>query len=71
MPEPEQSRTRQLLSDFAPKIVSLTEDVLLGDIRERAELSPRDRSLTTLAAPIATGSTKHRPATSPEHTRTA
>jgi len=61
MPEPEQSRTRQLLGDFAPKMVSLTEDVLFGDIWERAELSPRDRSLITLAALIATGSTEQLP----------
>jgi 4-carboxymuconolactone decarboxylase len=57
MPEHDQSRTRQLLGDFAPKMVSLAEDVLFGDIWERTELSPRDRSLTTVAALIATGST--------------
>ena len=56
MPEPARSRTRQLLGDFAPKMVSLTEDVLFGDIWERTELSPRDRSLTTVAALIASGS---------------
>ena len=61
MPEPEQSRTRQLLGDFAPKMVSLTEDVLFGDIWERTELSPRDRSLITIAALIATGSTEQLP----------
>ena len=61
MPEPEQTRTRQLLGDFAPKMVSLTEDVLFGDIWERNELSPRDRSLITVAALVATGSTEHLP----------
>ena len=61
MPEPEHSRTRQLLGDFAPKMVSLTEDVLFGDIWERTELSPRDRSLITVAALIATGSTQQLP----------
>jgi 4-carboxymuconolactone decarboxylase len=39
-------------------MVSLTDDVLFGDIWERAELSPRDRSLITVAALIATGSTE-------------
>ena len=61
MPAPEQSRTRQLLGDFAPKMVSLTEDVLFGDIWERNELSPRDRSLITIAALVATGSTEQLP----------
>ena len=49
MPEPQPSRAQQLLGDFAPKMVSLTDDVLFGDIWERAELSPRDRSLITVA----------------------
>ena len=61
MPEPEHSRTRQLLGDFAPKMVSLTEDVLFGDIWERTELSPRDRSLITVAALVAAGSTDQLP----------
>jgi len=42
-------------------MVSLTEDVLFGDIWRRTELSPRDRSLITLAALIATGSTDQLP----------
>ncbi len=46
------------LTDFAPKLVSVTEEVLFGDIWERPELSPRDRSLVTVAALVATGSTE-------------
>jgi 4-carboxymuconolactone decarboxylase len=61
MSETEQSRAQQLLSDFAPKMVSLNDDVLFGDIWERPELSPRDRSLITVAALIATGSTEQLP----------
>jgi 4-carboxymuconolactone decarboxylase len=61
MPEPGPSRTRQLLGDFAPKMVSPTEDVLFGDIWERIELSPRDHSLITVAALVATGSTDQLP----------
>ncbi|GAA1373674.1 carboxymuconolactone decarboxylase family protein [Streptomyces beijiangensis] len=41
------------LAGIAPKLVELTDNVLFGDVWERAELSPRDRSLitvTTLAA---------------------
>lgn len=44
-------------SDIAPKLADLTRDVLFGDIWERAALSPRDRSLITLAALVAL----HRP----------
>ena len=40
-------------------MISLTDEVLFGDIWERAELSPRDRSLITDATLIATGSTEH------------
>jgi 4-carboxymuconolactone decarboxylase len=33
MSEPEtQTRAQQLIGDFAPKLVSLTDDVLFGDI---------------------------------------
>jgi 4-carboxymuconolactone decarboxylase len=50
-----------MFGDFAPKLVSLTTDVLFADIWERAELAPRDRSLLTVAALIATGSTEQLP----------
>lgn len=59
MSEPkEQSRAQQLVGDFAPKLAQLTDDVLFGDVWERAELSPRDRSLVTVAALIANGNTE-------------
>jgi 4-carboxymuconolactone decarboxylase len=61
MSEPPPSRAHELLGDFAPKMVSLTDDVLFGDIWERTELSPRDRSLITVAALIATGGTEQLP----------
>ncbi|WP_433455688.1 carboxymuconolactone decarboxylase family protein [Streptomyces sp. CA-142005] len=35
---------------MAPKLVELTDDVLFGEVWERAELSPRDRSLVTVTA---------------------
>ena len=58
MSEPkEQSRAQQLMGDFAPKLADLTDDVLFGDVWGRAELSPRDRSLITVAALIANGNT--------------
>ena len=53
-----QTRAQQLIGDFAPKLVSLTDDVLFGDIWARSELSPRDRSLITVAALISGGNTE-------------
>ena len=35
---------------FAPKLMEVTDDVLFGDIWERPGLSPRERSLITVAA---------------------
>jgi 4-carboxymuconolactone decarboxylase len=47
-----------MIGDFAPKLVSLTDDVLFGDVRARPELSPRDRSPVTVAALVAGGNTE-------------
>src|SRR5437899_2905476 len=51
----EQTPAQRLVGDFAPKLVSLTDDVLFGDVWARTELSPRDRSMITCAALIAGG----------------
>jgi 4-carboxymuconolactone decarboxylase len=40
---------------IAPGLATLTDDVLFGDVWTRPELSPRDRSLVTISALIATG----------------
>lgn len=62
MSEPRgQSRAQQLMGDFAPKLAELTDDVLFGDVWARPELSPRDRSLITVAALIANGNTEQLP----------
>ncbi|MBI2760224.1 MAG: carboxymuconolactone decarboxylase family protein [Chloroflexi bacterium] len=37
------------IRDVTPKLAELTEQVLFGDVWERAELSKRDRSLITVA----------------------
>jgi len=50
-----QSDMEKMFGDFAPKLVSLTDDVLFGDVWEREGLSPRDRSLTTIAGLLAAG----------------
>lgn len=57
----QQTPAQQLIGDFAPKLVSLTDDVLFGDIWEREELSKRDRSLITVAALVAVGNTEQLP----------
>jgi len=57
----EPSRAQKLVGDFAPKLAELTDDVLFGDVWERAELAPRDRSLVTVAALIVGGNTEQLP----------
>ena len=44
---------QNLIGDFAPKLVELTDGVLFDDVWERKELSKRDRSLITIAALVA------------------
>jgi 4-carboxymuconolactone decarboxylase len=46
-----------LQQKLAPGLATLTDDVLYGDLWRRPELSPRDRSLVTIAVLIATGKT--------------
>jgi 4-carboxymuconolactone decarboxylase len=49
-----QSRAAEnLIGNFAPKLVELTDRVLFDDVWERKQLSKRDRSLITVAALIA------------------
>jgi 4-carboxymuconolactone decarboxylase len=45
----DQTPMQRLVGDFAPKFVSLTDEVLFGDIWARPERAPRDRSLITVA----------------------
>ena len=53
-----QTPAQKLVGDIAPKLASLTDDVLFGDVWSRDALSPRDRSLITVAALIAGGNTE-------------
>ncbi|MBZ9700543.1 MULTISPECIES: carboxymuconolactone decarboxylase family protein [unclassified Mesorhizobium] len=41
--------------DVAPGLGHFTDDVLFGEVWERKDLGPRDRSLTTLAVLVSTG----------------
>ena len=52
------STAQQIVGDFAPKLVQLTDDVIFGDIWERPQLSKRDRSLITCEALVAMGKTE-------------
>jgi 4-carboxymuconolactone decarboxylase len=49
---------RQLIGDFAPKLVELSEKVLFGDVWERPGLAKRDRSLITVATLVALNRTE-------------
>ena len=42
-----------LFGDIAPKFARLTDDVLFADLWQRPALSPRERSLVTVAALVA------------------
>ena len=47
---------RDAMNEFAPKFAQLNDDVLFGEIWSREEqLSPRDRSLITVSALMASG----------------
>jgi 4-carboxymuconolactone decarboxylase len=45
---------QRIIGDFSPKLVQLTDDVLYADVWARPQLSPRDRSLVTVSALVAT-----------------
>ncbi|HEY3438619.1 MAG TPA: carboxymuconolactone decarboxylase family protein [Actinotalea sp.] len=49
---------QRLVGDVAPDLARFTDDVLFGQVWPRTELTRRDRSLVTVAALIATGSTE-------------
>ena len=58
-PQPQQGRSGRpsgpVQQRIAPGLAALTDDVLFGDVWNRPELSPRDRSLVTISILIATG----------------
>ncbi|MFD5755954.1 carboxymuconolactone decarboxylase family protein [Streptomyces sp. NPDC127044] len=49
---------RELFGDIAPALAGYSEDVLFGQAWKSPELSPRDRSLVTVAGLIAGGSSE-------------
>ncbi|ANY71090.1 4-carboxymuconolactone decarboxylase [Paenibacillus sp. BIHB 4019] len=56
--EKELTAAQKMIGDFAPKLVQLNDDVLFGDVWERKELSPRERSLITVSSLITGGNTQ-------------
>lgn len=44
---------RSPFGDIAPALAGYTDDILFGDVWQRPSLSPRDRSLITVASLIA------------------
>jgi 4-carboxymuconolactone decarboxylase len=58
-PQPEeQSGAAKMFGDFAPGLVAFTDDVLFGQVWTRPGLSPRDRSMVTVAALTTAGNTE-------------
>ncbi|MEV6639522.1 carboxymuconolactone decarboxylase family protein [Amycolatopsis sp. NPDC051371] len=58
MANTEPSGAQKMFGDFAPALVSFTDDVLFGQVWPREQLSPKDRSLITVAALITGGNTE-------------
>ena len=52
---------QDMLAEFAPKLIELTQQVIYGEMWERPELSKRDRSLITIAALVAMGRAQQLP----------
>ena len=53
----EPSGAAQMFGDFAPALVAYTDDVRFGQVWKRPELSPKERSLVTVAALTTSGNT--------------
>jgi 4-carboxymuconolactone decarboxylase len=54
---PQPSGAQKMFGDFAPGLVGFTDQVLFGEVWKRPDLSPRDRSLVTVAALTTLGNT--------------
>ncbi|BBH20221.1 hypothetical protein Back11_15660 [Paenibacillus baekrokdamisoli] len=49
---------QKTIGDFAPELIELTDDVLLGNVWGRKDLSPHERSLITISSLITGGTTE-------------
>ena len=55
------TNARKSFGDIAPHLAEITDEVLFGDVWEKAALSPRDRSLVTIASLISLYRTNETP----------
>ena len=53
----EPSGAEKLFGDFAPAFVGFTDDVLFGQVWTRPQLTPKERSLVTVACLMTSGNT--------------
>ena len=53
----EPSGAQRMFGDFAPGLVGFTDDVLFGQVWTRPDLSPKERSLITIACLTTSGNT--------------
>jgi 4-carboxymuconolactone decarboxylase len=54
----EPSNAQKMFGDFAPALVHFTDDVLFGEVWKRSQLSPKERSLVTVACLATSGNTE-------------
>ena len=54
----EPSGAEKMFGDFAPALVGFTDNVLFGQVWTRPQLSPKERSLVTVAALTTGGNTE-------------
>jgi 4-carboxymuconolactone decarboxylase len=52
------SAAQQAFGDFAPAFVGFTDDVVFGEVWPRPQLTPKERSLVTVAALTTGGNTE-------------
>lgn len=62
MAEPDFSSPREAARAFTPKLAKFVESPLFDQVWADADLAPRDRSIATVAALIATGAFEELPA---------
>jgi 4-carboxymuconolactone decarboxylase len=60
-PDSAPSGARRMFGDFAPALVHFADDVLFGEVWKRTELSPKERSLITVACLTTNGNTEQLP----------
>ncbi len=60
-PKAQETKMQEDVRAVAPALEKYTQDMVMGDLWKRPDLTPRDRSVVTLAALIARGETVELP----------